>query len=145
MSPHPAQTSLIFFSFSVVALYGPALLAAFGLYMYLSRRKTRLSRRLEKHARIREGIAAREQTKRQRLALTHQRRNIRELAAIVLEQLEANKARMSPYMHQRTSVFIEKAITTVDFDRLLALHRYFAQNDANQLPLVMDLFFEQTR
>lgn len=145
MSPHPAQTSLIFFSFSVVALYGPALLGAFGLYMYLSRRKTRLSRRQEKHARIREGIAAREQAKRQRLVLTHQRRNIRELAAIVLEQLEANKTRMSPYMHQRTSVFIEKAITTVDFDRLLALHRYFAQNDANQLPLVMDLFFEQTR
>jgi hypothetical protein len=145
MSPHPAQTSLIFFSFSVVALYGPALLGAFGLYMYLSRRKTRLSRRQEKHARIREGIAAREQAKRQRLALTHQRRNIRELAAIVLEQLEANKLRMSPYMHQRTSVFIEKAITTVDFDRLLALHRYFAQNDAHQLPLVMDLFFEQTR
>lgn len=145
MSPHPAQNSLIFFSFSVVALYGPALLGAFGLYMYLSRRKTRLSRRQEKHARIREGIAAREQAKRQRLALTHQRRNIRELAAIVLEQLEANKLRMSPYMHQRTSVFIEKAITTVDFDRLLALHRYFAQNDANQLPLVMDLFFEQTR
>lgn len=145
MPSNVAQTSLVFFSFSVVALYGPALLAAFGIYFYLSRRKTRLARRQEKHQRIREDIATRAQARRQRLVLDHQRRNIRELAAIVREQLEANARRMTPYMHQRTSVFIEKAVTTVDFDRLMALHRYFSRNDANQLPLVMDLFFEQTR
>ncbi|WP_428561556.1 MAG: hypothetical protein ACP59X_19200 [Solidesulfovibrio sp. DCME] len=145
MSPHPAQTPLIYFSFSVVALYAPALLAVFGLYMFMTRRKTRLARRQEKHQRVRQEIAARAQAKRQRLALAHQRQNIRELAAIVSEQLEANKARMSPSMHQRTSVFIEKAVTTVDFARLLALHRYFAENDTSRLPLVMDIFFEQTR
>ncbi len=145
MPPSPAQTSFVFFSFSVVALYGPALLAALGLYLLMSRRKTRLARRQEKHQRIREAIAARGEAKRRRLALVSQRRNIRELAGIVHEQLEANKARLSPYMHQRTTVFIEKAVTSVDFGRLLALHRYFAENDASQVPLVMDIFFEQTR
>ena len=48
-------------------------------------------------------------------------------------------------MHQRTSVFIEKAVTVVDFDGLLALHRYLANAEPGQSTLVMDLFFEQTR
>ena len=145
MSPHPAQTSLVFFSFSVAALYGPALLAVLGLYVYLSRKKTRLARREEKHRRIREAIAARGAAKRRKLVLDRQRDNIRELAAIVRGQLEADKLRMTPYMHQRTSVFIEKAVTVVDFDGLLALHRYLADADPGQATLVMDLFFEQTR
>ncbi|WP_029457441.1 hypothetical protein [Solidesulfovibrio alcoholivorans] len=145
MSPHPAQMSLVFFSFSVAALYGPALLAVLGLYVYLSRKKSRVSRREEKHRRIREAIVARGQAKRRKLALVLQRDNIRELAVIVREQLEANKLRMTPYMHQRTSVFIEKTVTVVDFDGLLALHRYLADADPGQVPLVMDLFFEQTR
>ncbi len=145
MPPHPAQTSLIFFSFSVAALYGPALLAALGLYLYLSRKKTRLARREEKHRRIREAIADRGLAARRKLALERQRANIRELAVIVRGQLEANKRRMTPYMHQRTSVFIEKAVTVVDFDGLLALHRYLAEADQTQASLVMDLFFEQTR
>ncbi|EFL50075.1 conserved hypothetical protein [Solidesulfovibrio fructosivorans JJ]] len=145
MPPNPAQTSLIYVSFSVVALYGPALLLTFLAYRYLLGRKTRLERRLEKHRRIREDIAAKGQKTRTKLALRHQRRNIREMAVIVREQLEANKRRMTPYMHQRTSVFIEKAITDVDFDRLAALNRFFANAGASDTPPVMELFFEQTR
>ncbi len=145
MPANPAQTTLIFFSFSVVALYGPALLAAFGISLYLLRRKTRVARRQEKHRRIREKIEAKGKARRDKLARDTQRRNIGELAAIVRQQLETNKKKMSPYMHQRTSVFIEKAVTTVDFDRLMALHHYFDQTETKQIPLVMDLFFEQTR
>ena len=145
MSPNPAQTSLIYVSFSVVALYGPALLLTFLAYRYLLGRKSRLVRRMEKHRRIREDIAARGQRARNRLALRTQRRNIREMAVIVREQLEAQKLRMTPYMHQRASVFIEKAVTDVDFDRLAALNRFLASSGANDAPPVMELFFEQTR
>lgn len=145
MQLNPAQTSLIYVSFSVVALYGPALLLAFLGYRYLLGRKTRLVRRLEKHRRVREKIAIEGQQARNKLALRHQRRNIREMAAIVREQLEANKLRMTPYMHQRTSVFIEKAVTDVAFDRLAALNQFFTSSGETEAPPVMELFFEQTR
>ena len=145
MSPNSAQTSLIYVSFSVVALYGPALLLTFLAYRYLLGRKSRLVRRMEKHRRIREDIASRGKRARVKLALRTQRRNIREMAVIVREQLEAQKLRMTPYMHQRASVFIEKAVTDVDFDRLAALNRFLASSGANDAPPVMELFFEQTR
>ncbi|EHJ49337.1 hypothetical protein DFW101_3338 [Solidesulfovibrio carbinoliphilus subsp. oakridgensis] len=145
MAPHPAETSLVFFSFSVVALYAPALLLGFLGFLFFSRKKTRLERKLQKHRRIRDDIAARGQARRKKLAVRHQRKNIRELAELVRTQLEEKKPDMTPYLHQRTSVFIEKAVTTIDFDRLYALHTFFAGTREKQLSPVMELFFEQVR
>lgn len=143
--PFPFETSLVFFSFSMVALYAPALFLGFLGYLFFMRRRNRLERRLEKHRRIREGIAVKGYAKRKMLAVRRQRDNIRELAALVRTQLEANKQDMTPYLHQRTSVFIEKAVTTIDFDRLYALHRFFEGAREKPLSPVMELFFEQVR
>lgn len=145
MPQHSAETSLIFFSFSVVALYAPALVLGFLGYLYFSRKKSRLERKLHKQQRIREGIATKGHEKRKMLAVRHQRRNIRELAALVRTQLEEKKPDMTPYLHQRTSVFIEKAVTAIDFDRLYALHTFFSGSTEKQISPVMELFFEQQR
>ena len=74
-----------------------------------------------------------------------QRKNISELAALVRDQLEQRKRAMTPYMHQRTSVFIEKAVTTIDFDRLYALYTLFSKTDEQRVSPAMETFFEQKR
>lgn len=145
MAPHPAETPLVFFSFSVAILYAPALLLGFLGYLFFSRKKTRIERKLQKHRRIRDAIVARGQARRRKLAVRHQRQNIRELAELVRTQLEEKKPDMTPYLHQRASVFIEKTVTTIDFDRLYALHTFFLGAREKPLSPVMELFFEQVR
>lgn len=145
MQPSPAELSLIYVSFSVITLYAPALLVAFLLYFFLARRSTRLARRVERQHRVREKIAAEGLATRKRLAYTCQRNNIRELAGLVKSQLEQRKRKMTPYMHQRTSVFIDKAVTAVDFDRLYALHALFATATDQQVSPAMESFFAEER
>jgi hypothetical protein len=145
MQHNSAETSLILFSFSVVALYGPALFLAFLAYLYFSRKKTRLERKLRKHQALRERLAEDGRYKRKRLAHKFQRRNIRELAIMVKSQLEDNKRKISPYMHQRTSVFIERAVATIDFDRLYALYALFSNTNEQYVSPAMETFFAQER
>jgi len=144
--PHnPAETSLIFFSFSLLALYGPALLLVFAAYFFFTRKKSRLERKRQKQQRILEHIATEGLKERNRIALKSQRKNIRELARLAHRQLEARKLQMTPYMHQRTSAFIEKAVTTIDFDRLYALYSLFEQTEEQHISPAMETFFEQQR
>jgi|GEM_PF-2556837 len=146
MPASPAETSLVFFSFSVVALYGPAVLLTLAAGAFFLRRRTRLERRQEKHRRIREAIARRALDKRRRMALKTQRQNIRELARLVRAQLEEQKLRMKPYLHQRASAFIERAVTGVDFDRLYALHALFSQtHDEQHVSPALETFFAEER
>jgi hypothetical protein len=145
MPHHFAESSLIYFSFSVVALYAPAVLLAFAAWFFFSRNKSRIERKQQQHRRIRERIANEGLGRRKRLALTTQRNNIRELAVLVRSQLEENKGRITPFMHQRTSVFIEKAVTDVDFDRLYTLYVFFSNTAQQRTAPVMEIFFEQER
>ncbi|KHK00584.1 hypothetical protein [Desulfovibrio sp. TomC] len=144
--PHSfSELSLIYVSFSVLALYAPAVLCALGLAFFLYRRHTRLERRQQKHQRIRYAITEKGLDKRKRMALATQRRNIRELAKLVHGQLKQHERALTPYQNQRTSAFIERAVTTVDFDRLYALHNLLAANDAAQVSPAVETFFEHTR
>jgi cytochrome c biogenesis protein ResB len=144
--PHnPAETSLILFCFSVVTLYGPALFLALLVFLYFSRKKTRLERKLQKQQSMREAIAADGFHKRKRLAQKSQRRNIRELARVVKAQLEDNKLKITPYMHQRTSVFIEKTVASIDFERLYTLYALFLNTNEQHVSPAMETFFEQER
>lgn len=144
--PHSfSELSLIYVSFSVLALYAPAVLFALGLAYYLYRRHSRIERRRQKHQRIRSAIAEKGLGKRKRMLLAVQRRNIRELAKLVRGQLKEHERNLTPYQHQRTSAFIERAVTTVDFDRLYALHALFAANAEKQVSPAVETFFEHTR
>ncbi|MHC1790063.1 hypothetical protein [Solidesulfovibrio sp.] len=144
--PHSfSEISLIYVSFSVLALYAPAVLGALGLAYVLYRRHSRLERRQQQHRRIRQAIGDKGLNKRKHLVLAVQRRNIRELARLVHSQLDQSKPALTPYQHQRTSAFIERAVTTVDFDRLFALHNLFAASDAKQVSPAVETFFEHTR
>ena len=145
MTSSPAELSLIYVSFSVITLYAPAMLVAFLIYFYLARRSTRLERKLERQRRTREKIAAEGLASRKRMAYACQRNNIRELAGLVKNQLEQRKRKLTPYMHQRTSVFIEKAVTAVDFDRLYTLHAIFANANDQQVSPAMESFFAEER
>lgn len=145
MPQHPAETSLIFLSFSFVILYGPALAAVFLGYLFLSRRRSRLERKLQRQQRVREEIAARGRERRRRMALRAQRRNTRELAALVHTRLDARRRDMSPSMHQRASAFVEKAVTDVDFDRLHALYTLLGANEGGGVSPAMESFFEHAR
>ena len=137
-----AETPLIYVSFSVAVLYGPAVLLALAAGVFFLRRRSRLERRQEKHRRIRENIALRARDKRRRMALKTQRQNIRELAGLVAAQLDDRKRDVTPYQHQRTSAFIERAVTCVDFDRLFALHALFAQTtQAKDVSPAVEAFF----
>jgi hypothetical protein len=140
-----SELSLIYVSFSVLALYAPAVICALALAFFLYRRHSRLERRKTKHARTRRDIAMRGHDRRKRLLLATQRRNIRELAVLVHSQLKGHEPALTPYQHQRTSAFIERAVTTVDFDRLYALHALFAAHDAKQVSPAVETFFEHTR
>ena len=144
--PHSfSEISLIYVSFSVLALYAPAVLCALGLAYFLYRRHSRLERRQQKHQRIRHAIADKGLGKRKRMLLAMQRRNIRELAKLVRCQLKEHERNLTPYQHQRASSFIERAVTTVDFDRLYTLHALFAANAEKQVSPAVEAFFEHTR
>jgi hypothetical protein len=129
----------------VLVLYAPAVLCALGLAFFLYRRHTRLERRQQKHQRLRHAITDKGLEKRKRMVLAVQRRNIRELATLVRDQLRQRERDLTPYQHQRTSAFIERAVTTVDFDRLYALHSLFTASDATQVSPAVETFFEHTR
>ena len=145
--PHSlfSELSLIYVSFSVLALYAPAVLGALVLAYLLYRRHSRLERRRQKHDRVRRDIAQRGQARRKRLLLASQRGNIRELARLVRGQLKTRERELTPYQAQRASAFIERAVVTVDFDRLYALHVIFVSNDAHQVSPAVETFFEHAR
>ena len=140
-----SELSLIYVSFSVLALYAPAVLCALGLAYYQYRRHSRIERRQQKHRRIRGAIAEKGLGKRKRMLLAVQRRNIRELAKLVRGQLKEHERNLTPYQHQSTSAFTERAVTTVDFDSLYALHALFAANAEKQVSPAVETFFEHTR
>ncbi len=137
--------------------YLPVLLAA-ALLLYLLvlaarevrdwwslRQRTRLSRLMAKIQRIKERIADKGRDKRLRLASSRQRRNLKELAVLVEEQLEAAKSHMHPQVYKRTSVLIERSVTNLDFDRLYCLHHLLSQADAKQITPRLETFFQRAR
>jgi hypothetical protein len=146
MPPDPIANFLGFFPFSVIVLYAPAMVLTGLAVWYLRRRLSRIERRQQQHRHIREDIVAAGVERRKRMALTSQRRNIGELAGLVRKQLEDHKLKMSPYMRQRVSVFIEQAVTSLDFDRLYALHALFSNYKGQDcVSPAMELFFEHKR
>jgi len=139
-------TSLFFFPLSLLVLYAPALFVAGLAFWFWRRRISRLDRQGFRQRHLREKILASGLARRQRLALAAQRRNIGELAGLVRKQLEDRKLGMSPYMRQRVAVFIEQAVTSVDFDRLYALYSVFANSTEQEcVTPAMELFFEPKR
>jgi hypothetical protein len=136
-------TSLVFFPFSVIALYAPALIVIGLVFWFWRRRLSRLDLQSSRQRHIREKILEAGLARRQHLALASQRRNIGELAGLVRTQLEDHKLRMSASMRQRVAVFIEQAVTSVDFDRLYVLYALFANSKEQEcVSPAMELFFD---
>lgn len=139
-------SSLFLFPLSVIILYAPALLVVGLAFWFWRRRVSRLDRQHTRQRHLLEKIWASGLARRQRMALASQRRNIRELAGLVRKQLEDHRLKMSPYMRQRVAVFIEQAVTSLDFDRLYALHALFADSKEPEcVSPAMELFFEHKR
>jgi hypothetical protein len=129
----------------VLFLYLLALATMDVMAWLIWRRQTRISRLLAKFQRIKTRITGKGQNDRLRLASARQRRNLKELASLVEKQLKTSKRNMHPSLYKRTSVFIEKSVTNLDFDRLYSLHHLLSQVDAQQVAPRLEVFFQQTR
>lgn len=130
------STLLVFFGIVMYLLY---LFAASYVFLW----KTRYNRRVRKHERTRKKIRTFGEMERRRMAFRFQSGYMREFAATVSGQVEARRRAIPPWVYQRITVYIERSVADVDFDRLFSLYRVFQHTEDKHLRPALDVFFQK--
>lgn len=133
----------LLFVVPAVAVYGVFLAAALLLIFFTHKKEWRLARRSEKHRKKAERIRLKGCEDRESLALSCQRGNMKELAALVKDQLKGRRASIELGTYHQTMLFVKQSVSELDFDDLYAVHALLSRADEERVSVELDKFLQR--
>jgi len=136
---------LVSLASSAVLLYGLVLAGAVALLVVIHKRESILRAVARRHERLCRKLRERAGERRRKLVLATQRRNLKELAALVRDQLRSHRRDIAPWAYHGAASLARQAVRELRFEELHALHELLATLRGEPLARELERFLQQEK
>lgn len=136
---------LVSLASSAVLLYVCVLAGAVALVAVIHKRESILRAVARRHERLCRALREKGGERRRRLVLATQRRNLKELAALVRGRLKAHRRHIAPWAYHAAESLARQAVRELRFEELHALHELLAGRHGEELSRELERFLQQEK